>query len=61
VRLLVNFIVHPKGEDESAESMSASMPWNAAWTARNLASFFALNYENPNRPPSKDAALAYQV
>jgi len=50
VRLLVNFMINPKGEGESAQDMS---PTDALETlglerARNLAmTFFALNYENP--------------
>ena len=53
VRLLVNFMVNPKGEGESAETMS---PVDALETlglerARNLAmTFFALNYEKPKSP-----------
>jgi len=53
VHLLVNFMVNPKGDGESAESMD---PIDALETlglerARNLAiTFFALNYENPKSP-----------
>jgi serine/threonine protein kinase len=50
VRLLVNFMVNPKGEGESAESMSAVdvLETLGLARARNLAiTFFALNYENP--------------
>jgi len=50
VRLLVNFMINPDGEDESAESMSAvdALETLGLERARNLAiTFFALNYENP--------------
>jgi serine/threonine protein kinase len=50
VRLLVNFMVNPKGEGESAESMSSvdALETLGLERARNLAiTFFALNYENP--------------
>ncbi len=53
VRLLVNFMVNPKGEDESAEGMSAveALETLGLERARNLAiTFFALNYENPKSP-----------
>ena len=53
VRLLVNFMVNPKGEGESAESMSAvdALETLGLERARNLAiTFFALNYENPKSP-----------
>ena len=53
VRLLVNFMINPDGDDPSAETMD---PVEALETlglerARNLAiTFFALNYENPKSP-----------
>jgi len=50
VRFLVNFMVNPAGEGESAESMSAvdALETLGLERARNLAiTFFALNYENP--------------
>lgn len=53
VRLLVNFMINPGGEADSAEEMS---PLEALETlglerARNLAmTFFALNYEKPKSP-----------
>jgi hypothetical protein len=53
VRLLVNFMINPKGEDESAETMSAvdALETLGLERARNLAiTFFALNYENPKSP-----------
>jgi hypothetical protein len=53
VRLLVNFMVNPKGDGESAESMSAvdALETLGLERARNLAiTFFALNYENPKSP-----------
>jgi putative nucleotidyltransferase with HDIG domain len=53
VRLLVNFMVNPRGDDESAEGMSAvdALETLGLERARNLAiTFFALNYENPKSP-----------
>ena len=53
VRLLVKFMVNPKGEDESSESMSAvdALETLGLERARNLAiTFFAYNYENPKSP-----------
>jgi serine/threonine protein kinase len=50
VRLLVNFMINPTGEDDSANKMSAieSLETLGLERARNLAiTFFALNYENP--------------
>ncbi|MCE0524091.1 MAG: protein kinase [Methylacidiphilales bacterium] len=50
VRLLVDFMVHPDEEEESAESMSAvdALETLGLERARSLAiTFFALNYENP--------------
>ncbi len=50
VRLLVNFMINPSGQDESAEKMSAvdALETLGLERARNLAiTFFALNYENP--------------
>jgi serine/threonine protein kinase len=50
VRLLVNFMINPTGEGESAESMNAvdALETLGLERARNLAiTFFALNYENP--------------
>jgi len=53
VRLLVNFMINPKGEGESAQDMK---PVDALETlglerAHNLAiTFFALNYEKPKSP-----------
>ena len=50
VRLLVNFMINPDGEDESAETISAvdALETLGLERARNLAiTFFALNYENP--------------
>lgn len=50
VRLLVNFMINPAGDDESAESMSSieALETLGLERARNLAiTFFALNYENP--------------
>jgi serine/threonine protein kinase len=49
-RLLVNFMINPEGEDESAETISAvdALEMLGLERARNLAiTFFALNYENP--------------
>jgi putative nucleotidyltransferase with HDIG domain len=53
VRLLVNFMVNPQVEGESAENMSAieALETLGLERARNLAiTFFALNYENPKSP-----------
>jgi serine/threonine protein kinase len=53
VRALVNFMINPKGEDESAATMSAvdALETLGLERARNLAiTFFALNYENPKSP-----------
>ena len=53
VRLLVNFMVNPDGDDPSAESMPATdaLETLGLERARNLAiTFFALNYENPKSP-----------
>jgi serine/threonine protein kinase len=53
VRLLVNFMINPSGEDNSAETMSAvdALETLGLERARNLAiTFFALNYENPKSP-----------
>jgi serine/threonine protein kinase len=50
VRLLVNFMINPNGDDNSAEHMSAvdALETLGLERARNLAiTFFALNYENP--------------
>jgi serine/threonine protein kinase len=50
VRFLVNFMINPEGEGESAESMAATdvLETLGLERARNLAiTFFALNYENP--------------
>jgi hypothetical protein len=53
VRMLVNFMINPNGDDPSAESMP---PEEALETlglerSRNLAlTFFALNYESPKSP-----------
>jgi len=53
VRLLVNFMINPNGEDPSAETMPAveALETLGLERARNLAiTFFALNYENPKSP-----------
>jgi serine/threonine protein kinase len=53
VRLLVNFMINPTGEGESADGMSAidALETLGLERARNLAiTFFALNYENPKSP-----------
>jgi len=53
VRLLVNFMVNPKGEDESTAKMPAvdALETLGLERARNLAiTFFALNYEKPKSP-----------
>jgi serine/threonine protein kinase len=53
VRLLVDFMINPNGDDNSAESMSAvdALETLGLARARNLAiTFFALNYENPKSP-----------
>jgi putative nucleotidyltransferase with HDIG domain len=53
VRLLVNFMINPAGDDPSAESMSSidALETLGLERARNLAiTFFALNYENPKSP-----------
>lgn len=53
VRLLVNFMINPNGEDPSAETMPATEALETLGLerARNLAiTFFALNYENPKSP-----------
>ena len=53
VRLLVNFMINPNGDDESAQSMSAvdALETLGLERSRNLAiTFFALNYENPKSP-----------
>jgi len=50
VRLLVNFMINPSGDDDSASSMDAvdALETLGLERARNLAiTFFALNYENP--------------
>ena len=53
VRLLVNFMINPNGDDPSAETMPATdaLETLGLERARNLAlTFFALNYENPKSP-----------
>jgi serine/threonine protein kinase len=53
VRLLVNFMINPDGDNDSAESMPAveALETLGLERARNLAiTFFALNYENPKSP-----------
>ena len=53
VRLLVNFMINPNGDDPSAETMPAvdALETLGLERARNLAiTFFALNYENPKSP-----------
>ena len=53
VRLLVNFMINPEGDDPSAESMPATEALETLGLerARNLAlTFFALNYESPKSP-----------
>jgi serine/threonine protein kinase len=53
VRLLVNFMVNPTGEDDSVKDMKAveALETLGLERARNLAiTFFALNYENPKSP-----------
>jgi serine/threonine protein kinase len=53
VRLLVDFMINPDGNDDSAERMTAidALETLGLERARNLAiTFFALNYENPKSP-----------
>jgi len=53
VRLLVNFMINPVGDDSSAESMAATDALDTLGLerARNLALiFFTLNYESPKSP-----------
>jgi putative nucleotidyltransferase with HDIG domain len=53
VRVLVNFMINPNGDDPSAETMPAvdALETLGLERARNLAiTFFALNYEAPKSP-----------